>query len=42
MGLVYAVKKFRPLLARALWLGEAGGSAVGWLAAYIVAGLWDI
>ncbi len=41
MGLVYAVKKFRPL-ARALWLGEAGGSAVGWLAAYIVAGLSNL
>ena len=41
LGLVYAVKRSRPL-AKALWLGEAGGSFVGWVAAYIVTRLEEL
>jgi hypothetical protein len=35
LGLVYAVKRYRPL-AKALWIGEFGGTVVAWLATAVV------
>jgi hypothetical protein len=35
LGLVYAVKRYRPL-AKALWIGEFGGGAAAWIAGALV------